>query len=128
MVMVLTLAASGTSLAQDQKDREIQECPECPVMVGIPSGTFVMGSPANERGRFDSEGPQHAVSIKAFALGKYDITSKEFLTFLRETGYQPAACNPILDMKWHSPGGGGRISGESMDGARLLAGDCACLS
>jgi formylglycine-generating enzyme required for sulfatase activity len=106
MVMVLALAASGTSLAQDQKDREIQECPECPVMVGIPSGTFVMGSPANERGRFDSEGPQHAVSLKAFALGKYDITSEEFLTFLKETGYQPAACNTILDMKWHSTGGG----------------------
>ncbi|MGO8841222.1 MAG: formylglycine-generating enzyme family protein [Methyloceanibacter sp.] len=75
-------------------------------MVGIPSGTFVMGSPRSESGRFDSEGPQHSVAIKAFALGKYDVTSEEFLTFLRETGYQPAACNPILDMKWHSPGHG----------------------
>ena len=75
-------------------------------MVGIPAGTFVMGSPRTESGRFNSEGPQHSVAIKAFALGRYDVTSKEFLTFLRETGYQPAACNPILDMKWHSPGGG----------------------
>ncbi len=75
-------------------------------MVGIPAGTFVMGSPRTESGRFDSEGPQHSVAIKAFALGRYDVTSKEFITFLRETGYQPAACNPILDMKWHSPGGG----------------------
>jgi formylglycine-generating enzyme required for sulfatase activity len=105
-IVVLALLASGTSLAQDQKDREFQECPECPIMVGNPSGTFVMGSPPTESGRFDSEGPQHTVSIKAFALGKYDVTSEEFLTFLRETGYQPAACNPILDMKWHSPGRG----------------------
>jgi len=59
-------------------------------MIGIPAGTFVMGSPANEPGRFDSEGPQHVVSIKAFALGKYDITSEQFLVFLRERRYQPA--------------------------------------
>ncbi|MGA8692128.1 MAG: formylglycine-generating enzyme family protein [Methyloceanibacter sp.] len=106
VIALLALVPPGTSLAQIQKDREFQECPVCPIMVGIPSGTFVMGSPRSESGRFDSEGPQHSVAIKAFALGKYDVTSEEFLTFLRETGYQPAACNPILDMKWHSPGHG----------------------
>jgi formylglycine-generating enzyme required for sulfatase activity len=46
------------------------------------------------------------VTIKAFALGKYNVTSEQFLTFLRETGYQPPACNSILDMKWQSPGHG----------------------
>lgn len=65
-----------------------------------------MGSPPSEPGRFDTEGPQHIVSIKAFALGKYDITSEQFLEFLRATGYRPAPCNPILHMTWHSPGGG----------------------
>ena len=103
-IAILALAASGTGVAQVQKDREFQECPECPVMVGIPAGTFVMGSPPSENGRFDSEGPQHDVAIKAFALGKYDVTSAEFLTFLRETGYQPAACSSILDMKWKLAG------------------------
>lgn len=58
-------------------------------MVGIPAGTFEMGSPHTESGRFDSEGPQLEVAIKAFALGKYDVTSEQFLTFLKETGYQP---------------------------------------
>jgi formylglycine-generating enzyme required for sulfatase activity len=105
-IAVLALAASGTCLAQVQKEREFQECPECPVMVGIPAGRFVMGSPRTENGRFDSEGPLHDVAIKAFALGKYDVTSAEFLTFLKETGYQPPACNSILDMKWSSPGHG----------------------
>ncbi len=65
-----------------------------------------MGSPPSESGRFDTEGPQHKVAIKAFALGKYDITSEQFLTFLRDTGYQPAPCNPLLDMGWRSPGRG----------------------
>ena len=75
-------------------------------MVGIPAGSFVMGSPPSESGRFDTEGPQHKVAIKAFALGKYDITSEQFLAFLRDTGYQPAPCNPLLDMGWRSPGRG----------------------
>jgi formylglycine-generating enzyme required for sulfatase activity len=49
---------------------------------------------------------QHEVAIKAFALGKYDVTSEQFLTFLMETGYQPRPCSTILDMKWKSPGHG----------------------
>ena len=29
----------------------------------IPAGTFMMGSPASEAGRYDAEGPQHEVTI-----------------------------------------------------------------
>ena len=39
-----------------------RECPDCPEMVAIPAGKFLMGSPAHEPGRFDSEGPQHVVT------------------------------------------------------------------
>jgi formylglycine-generating enzyme required for sulfatase activity len=92
--------------AQERNDREFQECRDCPEMVAIPAGRFVMGSPRTEPGRFENEGPQHVVSIRTFALGRYDVTSEEFLTFLRSTGYQPKPCNPILQMQWHSPGNG----------------------
>ncbi len=106
-LFLLGLALSvGTARAEERKDREFKECADCPVMVGIPAGSFVMGSPPSESGRFDTEGPQHKVAIKAFALGKYDITSEQFLAFLRDTGYQPAPCNPLLDMGWRSPGRG----------------------
>ena len=106
VLFVVACAASEISFAADQKEREFQECSECPVMVGIPAGTFTMGSPQSESGRFDSEGPQHKVEIKAFAFGKFDVTSEQFLTFLKETGHQPAPCNAMLDMRWHSPGHG----------------------
>jgi len=69
-------------------------------MVGLPAGKFLMGSPAREAGRFDSEGPQHAVTIRAFALGKYPVTSEQFLAFLVATGYQPQPCNPLLMQGW----------------------------
>ena len=105
-LLFCVLGFFAPSHAQDQSAREFQECKDCPVMVGIPAGRFLMGSPANEPGRFDAEGPQHAVSVRAFALGKFDVTSKQFQYFLEQTGYQPARCNPLLNMGWHSLGNG----------------------
>jgi formylglycine-generating enzyme required for sulfatase activity len=109
LMTFFALGGLDAGLAADRKDREFRECPACPVMVGIPGGTFQMGSGPREQGRFDSEGPQHQVAVKAFALGKYAVSSEEFLAFLRETGYQPASCNPILDMRWRV-GGIGKAS------------------
>jgi len=94
------LAATLLLGAQAKPERSFQECPECPQMVGIPAGKFLMGSPAHEPGRFDSEGPQHVVTLKAFALAKYPVTSAEYLTFLNVTGYQPQPCNPLLGLGW----------------------------
>ena len=93
----LLLTGCGSAMAA----QEFRECPDCPQMVAIGAGKFLMGSPAHEPGRFDSEGPQHVVSVKAFALGKYPVTSEEFLVFLRSTGYQPKPCNPTLELGWH---------------------------
>ncbi|MFB2979462.1 formylglycine-generating enzyme family protein [Microseira sp. BLCC-F43] len=40
-------------------------------MVSIPGGTFLMGSPETDKDRFESESPQHQVTIKPFFMGKY---------------------------------------------------------
>jgi formylglycine-generating enzyme required for sulfatase activity len=102
-ILLAALALIATlGHAQERKDREFRECADCPEMVGIPAGNFVMGSPPGEPGRFDSEGPQHAVSITAFALSKYGVTSQQFLTFLGDTGYQPAPCDRMLGLGWRS--------------------------
>src|SRR5690348_12760028 len=85
---------------------EFVECVGCPQMVAIPAGKFLMGSPVSEAGRFDSEGPQHVVQVRAFALGKTDVTSKQFLEFLAATGYQPKPCNKTLNLGWQYAGRG----------------------
>lgn len=57
-----------------------RECAKnCPEMVVIGSGQFMMGSPANEIGRYDNEGDdqkrQHNVVLsRAFAVGKFVVT------------------------------------------------------
>ena len=47
-------------------------------MVMIPSGSFIMGSPETEEGSTDDERPQHQVTIKAFCLGKYQVTQAQW--------------------------------------------------
>ena len=55
---------------------EFSECAVgCPLMVVIPAGRFSMGSPEDEVGRTEGEGPQHEVAIaEPFAVSKYEVT------------------------------------------------------
>src|ERR1043166_7117587 len=50
-------------------------------MIAIPGGTFLMGSPAGEKGRKDHEGPQHPVTIKPLWIGKCEVTWGEYDLF-----------------------------------------------
>jgi formylglycine-generating enzyme required for sulfatase activity len=47
-------------------------------MVSIPGGTFVMGSPDTEEGRFGEEGPQRNVEVPAFYMGKFEVTNAQW--------------------------------------------------
>jgi formylglycine-generating enzyme required for sulfatase activity len=53
-----------------------RECAkDCPEMVVVPAGTFVMGSPESEKNRLTNEGPPHKVSFaKLFAVSKFNVT------------------------------------------------------
>ena len=54
---------------------KFRDCAECPEMVVVPSGSFMMGSPDRESGRDDDEGPRHRVRIGyRFAVGVYEVT------------------------------------------------------
>ncbi len=53
----------------------------CPLMVVLPAGSFIMGSPATEQGHQPSEEPQHQVTIaKLFAVSKFALTFDEWDT------------------------------------------------
>ncbi|MFM6104755.1 MAG: formylglycine-generating enzyme family protein [Sphaerospermopsis kisseleviana] len=47
-------------------------------MVAIPSGTFLMGSPENEKERDGNESPQHQVTVSDFFMGKYPVTQAQY--------------------------------------------------
>jgi len=47
-------------------------------MVSIPGGSFLMGSPESEEGRYDNESPQHQVTVAPFYMGKYPVTQAQW--------------------------------------------------
>ena len=64
------------------------DCPACPLMVVVPAGSFIMGSPSSEADRSDNEGPVHEVRIaEPFAVGVHEVTRGEYGQFVATTGY-----------------------------------------
>ncbi|MDJ1182613.1 bifunctional serine/threonine-protein kinase/formylglycine-generating enzyme family protein [Roseofilum casamattae] len=47
-------------------------------MVEIPEGEFRMGSPEDELGRTEDEGPQHSVTVPSFFMGKFAVTQSQW--------------------------------------------------
>ena len=97
--------------APKQVGDTFRDCPTCPEMVVVPSGSFMMGSPADERGRESEEGPQHRVTIsKPFAVSKYEVTVGQFEEFANETihrsnewrnpGFKQSANHPVVGVSW----------------------------
>ncbi|MCY3956496.1 MAG: SUMF1/EgtB/PvdO family nonheme iron enzyme [Nitrospira sp.] len=92
--VVLARAVGGIfpvrpAIAQErQVGQRFRDCPTCPEMVVVPAGSYEMGSPASEVGRYENEGPVHRVTIaEPFAVGVYEVTRGEFGRFVEATGY-----------------------------------------
>jgi formylglycine-generating enzyme required for sulfatase activity len=89
--------------------RVFRDCQDCPEMVVVPAGTFMMGSPLNEAGRSGGEGPQHRVTIaKPFAVGKFEVTFAEWDACVAAGGckYKPGdnswgrGSRPVINVSW----------------------------
>jgi len=61
-------------------------------LVAIPGGSFMMGSPEDEEGRFSDEGPQRQVTVPEFWMGKYPITQVQ---------WRAVACLPQVNRPLH---------------------------
>ena len=81
---------------------------EGPLMVVIPPGRYMMGSPPDEPERKDNEGPQHEVIIKTpFALGVCAVTFADYDLFCRNTSRElphdrgwGRVTRPVIDVSW----------------------------
>ncbi len=73
-------------------DRFLDTTASAPPVVVIPTGRFVMGSPADEAGHRDNEEPQRTVAIeRGFALGQSEVTVAQFREFVRAIRYRSEA-------------------------------------
>ena len=88
----------STSALTEQAEQALKpgdtfkECATCPWMVVVPAGSFMMGSPENEPGRFSNEGPQRRVAIAMpFAVGKFELTNEELAACIAHGGCEFSA-------------------------------------
>ena len=96
MFISISLFAQNKNVTSFKPGQTFKDCKDCPEMIVIPAGSFIMGSTEKELGHNDYtpyelqiEGPQRLVSIKQFAAGKFDITKEQWASFVKET-YRPA--------------------------------------
>ncbi|HCO92705.1 MAG TPA: sulfatase-modifying factor [Phycisphaerales bacterium] len=86
------IMAAGVAAAQDGPAKKFTETVTTKAgekisfdMVLIPAGNFRMGSPANEAGRKDDEGPRHEVRVDNFYFCTTETTIELFMAYYQET-------------------------------------------
>ncbi len=118
---VAALAVTATVARADDATLSVdagaifKDCADCPELVVIPPGDFVMGydgGVAEDR----YEGPPHPVTIGyAFAIGRMEISNAQFGAFVEDTGYEPGTdcrmwdgtgVSHIPGKDWRDPGYG----------------------
>jgi formylglycine-generating enzyme required for sulfatase activity len=74
-------------------------------LVLIPSGSFQMGWPSSESGRYKNEGPAHTVRItKPFYLGKYEVTQGQWEDVMGSNPSRFKNCGrncPVKSVSWN---------------------------
>jgi formylglycine-generating enzyme required for sulfatase activity len=89
LFLVITLIAGILCYSEKvnaQTKKSFRDCAECPEMIEIQKGSFLMGSD-NDR---EEEKPVHQITIENdFAVGKYEITRRQYELFIRNFNYTP---------------------------------------
>ncbi len=64
-------------------------------MLPIKGGKFTIGSPSDEEGRNEDEGPQREVTVEPFWIGKHEVTWDEYEIFMFALDHQRRKVNKI---------------------------------
>src|SRR5262245_65730416 len=108
-----------------------RDCAECPEMVVLPAGSFIMGSPASEKERLDNEEPRRRVIIaRPFAVGRFKITFDEWDACVDAGGcwHRPDYAGwgrgrrPVISVSWND------ITNAYLPWLSRQAGKAYCLS
>ena len=101
-------AAERRAREEERPGREFRDCGECPEMVVVPAGEYLMGSRIGEG--HNDERPRHRVGIgEAFAVGKYEVTFDEWEACVADGGcggYRPGTAGwgrgrrPVVNVSW----------------------------
>ena len=107
----VTLDNSGNVIENDTKSAEyftetLANGVEL-IMVKIPAGRFLMGSPESEDKRDNDESPQHWVDIEEFYLGKFTVTQAQWEAVMDSSPWQEydekfwGENKPVIGVSWN---------------------------
>ncbi|HEX4966459.1 MAG TPA: formylglycine-generating enzyme family protein [Thermoanaerobaculia bacterium] len=104
------LAASGEPIAVlERAERPIvpplEQSAAHPLvdLVEISGGSFLMGSPESEEGRFDNEGPVHQIRLSPFACMRFPVTRRLYSEIVGvDPGWPEGDANdrPVNNVSW----------------------------
>ena len=97
LALALLAAACAPTILPMKPGTSFRACPECPEMVVVPAGSFMMGASGSEAEAMtggghhvqgERERPRHAVTMdRPFALGTFKVTRGDYAAFVDETRY-----------------------------------------
>ena len=106
LAAVIYISNSALSLAAEPLQDKLPGNNLGPLMVLLPSGEFMMGSPREEKGRYEDEGPQHRVTFnRPFYMAQTPVTVAQFRTFIKTSGYKTEAEQQEWS-EWRNPESG----------------------
>ncbi|WP_306607804.1 formylglycine-generating enzyme family protein [Azonexus sp.] len=95
----LLLGFGGVLLAASASAQPLRDCPDCPEMVALPAGSFTMG-----RAGWRGAEPAHQVSLRAFAIGRHEVTGGQWQAVMG-TAPPAEACTPdcpVSGISWEA--------------------------
>jgi formylglycine-generating enzyme required for sulfatase activity len=90
LVLASSLAAPASGAPAEPRS-PFRDCADCPEMVVVPAGTFIMGTVAQRSGESVGRAERDPVVVRIarpFALGRFELTRREYRAFVRDTGYE----------------------------------------
>lgn len=95
----------GATRKRDKAKGSLNDCEQCPEMVVIAGGKFLMGALPDEPGAKPAELPQIPdVAITSFAIGRFEVTREQYLEFSKATNH------PLRSTCERADGHGGAVS------------------
>jgi formylglycine-generating enzyme required for sulfatase activity len=117
--LLLCSSVASSATADPGQAAVFKDCADCPEMVSIPAGQFVMGAARGEEERENlarefrnrSE-PPRTVEVRRFHIGRYEITRSQYRVFADATGRRGDGCFVWKEMEfeleedkgWRNPG------------------------
>lgn len=95
LAIVAPAAAAGRNKAPKPGEK-IKDCGNCPELVVLPAGSFLMGSPADEADRRDNEKQRTITFSKPFAMAATPVTWDQWEACARDNWCEDAAIDEAL--------------------------------